>query len=231
MRALLQTETLDSLDGGSWLAIGLVLGFVGGALITSLSCWFVNKRKTFSSDFSEVHHPTSQVPVYAPLQHKQDAVNALNTTKPASEVVAPQNGSSLVQQRNGQVVINVLAHEETLGAVAENPFLTPSTSIPTTHRPPVHHAPRHSRVASGLSIKEEYGEEDLDDDWRALLQDVDNMLVAGGASPMTAQERGIAIRRLTVSTGTRGPEFAIGAAREDVLKYRKFHGNTTRKQT
>lgn len=58
-------------------------------------------------------------------------------------------------------------------------------------------------------IEDEYEESDLDEDWRALLGGVDARLRAQGARPLNARERAIAIKKLLVSTGTRGVEFAL----------------------
>jgi hypothetical protein len=73
--------------------------------------------------------------------------------------------------------------------------------------------PRHAPSPAGtvVEIEEEYEQEDLDEDWRALLGGVDARLKLQGAGPLNARERAIAIKTLLVATGTRGVEFALNS--------------------
>jgi hypothetical protein len=79
--------------------------------------------------------------------------------------------------------------------------------------------------AAESEIADEYEEADLDDDWRALLNDVDARLLAQGARAMDARERAVAIRKMLVATGTRGVDFAMHATVQEVLSFRRFRGN------
>ncbi|KAF6263484.1 hypothetical protein COO60DRAFT_1489895 [Scenedesmus sp. NREL 46B-D3] len=79
--------------------------------------------------------------------------------------------------------------------------------------------------AAESEIADEYEEADLDDDWKALLNDVDARLVAQGARAMDAPERAVAIKKMLVATGTRGVDFAMHATVQEVLGFRRFRGN------
>ncbi|WIA16607.1 hypothetical protein OEZ85_013274 [Tetradesmus obliquus] len=79
--------------------------------------------------------------------------------------------------------------------------------------------------AAESEIADEYEEADLDDDWRALLNDVDARLLAQGARAMDARERAVAIKKMLVATGTRGVDFAMHATVQEVLSFRRFRGN------
>ena len=85
-------------------------------------------------------------------------------------------------------------------------------------------APVKAESSNNNDLDSEYEEDDLDSDWKALLADVDGRLTARGASCMDAKERAIAIKKLLVATGSRGVDFAMGATLEEVLRFRKFHG-------
>lgn len=78
--------------------------------------------------------------------------------------------------------------------------------------------------SSALEVDEAYEDHELDDDWRRLLGDVDNRLVAQEKRAMDARERSVAIKKLLVATGTRGVDFAMEAALQAVLEFRRFHG-------
>ncbi len=67
--------------------------------------------------------------------------------------------------------------------------------------------------------------EDLDADWKSLLSDVDARLLAQGARVMDSRERSVAIKKLLVATGTRGVDFAMNATIDEVMHFRRFHGN------
>ncbi len=57
--------------------------------------------------------------------------------------------------------------------------------------------------------------------WLVLLGDLDRALVGQrGLPPLTPQERGVAVRRLIQLTGSRGLDAALGAALDDVLRFR-----------
>eukprot|EP00882_Tetradesmus_deserticola_P025571 GHRQ01028099.1.p2 GENE.GHRQ01028099.1~~GHRQ01028099.1.p2 ORF type:complete len:137 (+),score=39.47 GHRQ01028099.1:1460-1870(+) len=79
--------------------------------------------------------------------------------------------------------------------------------------------------AAESEIADEYEEADLDDDWRALLNDVDARLLAQGARAMDAPERAVAIKKMLVATGTRGVDFAMHGTVQEVLSYRRFRGS------
>jgi hypothetical protein len=79
--------------------------------------------------------------------------------------------------------------------------------------------------AAESEIADEYEEADLDDDWKALLNDVDARLTAQGARAMDARERAVAIKKMLVATGTRGVDFAMHATVQEVLSFRRFRGN------
>jgi hypothetical protein len=79
--------------------------------------------------------------------------------------------------------------------------------------------------AAESEIADEYEEADLDDDWKALLNDVDARLTAQGARTMDARERAVAIKKMLVATGTRGVDFAMHATVQEVLSFRRFRGN------
>lgn len=78
--------------------------------------------------------------------------------------------------------------------------------------------------SSTTDVDDAYEEHELDDDWKKLLGDVDSRLLAQNQHAMDARERSVAIKKLLVATGTRGVEFAMNAALQEVLHFRKFHG-------
>lgn len=98
----------------------------------------------------------------------------------------------------------------------------------------VQQSPRATTAATGSNkaqaesslheVDDAYEEEELDDDWKRLLGDVDDRLLAQNQRVMNARERSVAIKKLLVATGTRGVDFAMNAALEEVLQFRKFHG-------
>jgi hypothetical protein len=84
----------------------------------------------------------------------------------------------------------------------------------------VHHQASHTRKDSGVPFKDAYRVEDLDDEWAAILSELDDMLVAQGAHCMTEVERSTAVRKLIECTATKGPAAALSAARDAVLRAR-----------
>jgi hypothetical protein len=68
--------------------------------------------------------------------------------------------------------------------------------------------------------KESYEAEELTEDWRELLEGVDQKMKAGGHPVMAAGERPLAIRSLLAATAKLSPEDALDKAAEDVLATR-----------
>jgi hypothetical protein len=79
-------------------------------------------------------------------------------------------------------------------------------------------------AVSPPELEDSYDEDDLDDDWRHLLGGVDARLRLQGARRMNARERAVAIKRLLLATHTRGVEFVLDAALQEVLSFRRVHG-------
>lgn len=79
---------------------------------------------------------------------------------------------------------------------------------------------RHQRNASNTST---YDVDDLDSDWQNLLDNVDALLVRDGRPAMLPQERPVAVRKLVAATGTRGVEYALGAAVAEIVKFRSWN--------
>jgi hypothetical protein len=66
-----------------------------------------------------------------------------------------------------------------------------------------------SAAAAAHDLDDAYDPEDLDEDWKALLDDVDGRLAAAGARPLDARERAVAIKKLLVATATKGVDYAM----------------------
>lgn len=102
-----------------------------------------------------------------------------------------------------------------------------ATAVSAQSSPPT--GPTSPAATSGLAdthnteLESEYEMEDLDDDWKALLNELDTRLTVRRAPAMSARERAIAIKKLLVATGTRGVDFAMNATLEEVLRFRKYH--------
>ncbi|GLC44164.1 hypothetical protein PLESTM_001562700 [Pleodorina starrii] len=72
----------------------------------------------------------------------------------------------------------------------------------------------------GVSVADAYGAEDLDDEWAVVLGDLDSMLAQKGQPGLASPERAVAVRRLIGITGSRGMQYALEAALQDVMRYR-----------
>lgn len=79
--------------------------------------------------------------------------------------------------------------------------------------------------SSTVDVDDAYEEHELDDDWKKLLGDVDGRLLAQNQPAMDARERSVAIKKLLIATGTRGVDFAMNAALQEVMQFRRFHGH------
>lgn len=54
-----------------------------------------------------------------------------------------------------------------------------------------------------------------------VLLEVNALLAAAGQPPIDAVERAVAMKTLIIMTSSRGVQFAMGSAVNDVMKYRK----------
>lgn len=143
---------------------------------------------------------------------------------------------------SGAIHINVLAEGEILplpaviasaeppqaAGVADNMLaaaIAPTSQPPTelrassTNAPTTPHAAEQQHPSGTVS----YQEDDLDDDWKVLLGELDDLLQAVGQPCMGATERGVAVRKLIAATGSRGDSaasFALKVARDEVIKFR-----------
>lgn len=112
---------------------------------------------------------------------------------------------------------------------------TQSSSLAEAHSMPSHPAspgPEGSRMGAGTATaktahkhapSEAYELEDLDEDWVAMLNMLDNRLLEVGRPTMMAKERAVAVRSLLVSTGREKPDIALQNAIEDIERYRRIH--------
>ncbi|GIL70735.1 hypothetical protein Vretifemale_1445 [Volvox reticuliferus] len=76
---------------------------------------------------------------------------------------------------------------------------------------------QHQRM---FSVADAYGADELDDEWAVVLGDLDGLLAKKGQPGLASPERAVAVRRLIAVTGSRGMQFALEAALEDVMRYR-----------
>ncbi|GIL46941.1 hypothetical protein Vafri_3813 [Volvox africanus] len=76
---------------------------------------------------------------------------------------------------------------------------------------------QHQRM---FSVADAYGADELDDEWAVVLGDLDGLLAKKGQPGLASPERAVAVRRLIAVTGSRGMQFALDAAFEDVMRYR-----------
>ncbi|CAL8471935.1 g11477 [Coccomyxa elongata] len=66
-----------------------------------------------------------------------------------------------------------------------------------------------------------YDLDDLDDEWKALLNELEDRLYQGGKQGMDAEDRAVAIRSLLVSTARETPEAALAQALDDIDRHRR----------
>eukprot|EP00892_Ulva_mutabilis_P001881 jgi/Ulvmu1/11694/UM008_0104.1 len=87
-------------------------------------------------------------------------------------------------------------------------------------------APGHERTASAVSSigpSAEYDEEELDDDWKTLLEEVNTLLTSKQKEPIRdAKERATVVNSLLVSTSTRSRDDCVRNAAIDMLTFRKM---------
>ncbi|GAX74054.1 hypothetical protein CEUSTIGMA_g1504.t1 [Chlamydomonas eustigma] len=236
-RGLLQTTTLNSINGGSWLAIGLILGFLGGVLVgfivTTVKKRCAWRSRAYRADNNLPTTQTTGCPTGTGVQSVREIPGNASAWKTMTETEGIKV-TDLSQQARNTVVINVETDgsqvpKHNVSAPAQRQVTAP---MPSSHTAPSSQsmnpagAPRnrghsHNRTASGLELKESYLDDDLDDDWQALLGELDELFVKQGAETMTPQERSVAVKKLIECTGTRGATFALVAARDAVLMTRR----------
>ncbi|CAK0783139.1 hypothetical protein CVIRNUC_006335 [Coccomyxa viridis] len=74
---------------------------------------------------------------------------------------------------------------------------------------------------AAAAVAPAYDLDDLDDEWKALLNELEDRLLQQGAQGMDATDRAVAIRTLIVSTAREAPEVALESALKQILRYRK----------
>ncbi|BDA47625.1 hypothetical protein COCOBI_10-4740 [Coccomyxa sp. Obi] len=75
------------------------------------------------------------------------------------------------------------------------------------------------KAAAGVAPA--YDLDDLDDEWKALLNELEDRLYQGGKQGMDAEDRAVAIRSLLVSTARETPEAALAKALDDIDRHRR----------
>ena len=106
-------------------------------------------------------------------------------------------------------------------------WLPPPPSRARAQPLPHTHTHTHTHTCLTLSFlsqavrEEQYDAEDLDEEWAALLRDLDARLVAAGRPRLDPRERAVAIRSLIVATASQSAEAALAKAAADVDGYRR----------
>ncbi|EIE23746.1 hypothetical protein COCSUDRAFT_63271 [Coccomyxa subellipsoidea C-169] len=75
------------------------------------------------------------------------------------------------------------------------------------------------KAAAGVAPA--YDLDDLDDEWKALLSELEDRLYQEGKQGMDAEDRAVAVRSLLVSTARETPEAALGKALDDIDRHRR----------
>eukprot|EP00877_Chromochloris_zofingiensis_P006098 jgi/Chrzof1/1741/Cz10g19090.t1 len=158
----------------------------------------------------------------------------VHATHTVCAVACTTEYQSISQQQVAQAIqkhaIHQLAASPSSSTTSEAVQISPApgaTAVSAQSSPPT--GPTSPAATSGLAdthnteLESEYEMEDLDDDWKALLNELDTRLTVRRAPAMSARERAIAIKKLLVATGTRGVDFAMNATLEEVLRFRKYH--------
>ncbi|KAG2494550.1 hypothetical protein HYH03_007317 [Edaphochlamys debaryana] len=87
-------------------------------------------------------------------------------------------------------------------------------------QPQLQPSTRHNH-ARMHSVAEAYVEEDLDPEWMVVLGDLEGVLAKKGHAGLNPPERAVAVRKLVQLTGSRGLKYALEAAAQDVLQFRR----------
>ncbi|KAL0048675.1 hypothetical protein WJX82_008438 [Trebouxia sp. C0006] len=164
----------------------------------------------------------------------QGQASAAGTNKPNAGVAArPPGGNvggvlSMAEQaaqmaarRVKPPTVPVAATQSSSTTVTSSSTLTPGPAGPVSFRDGpnvVTASAAHKHVPSDA-----YELEDLDEDWVAMLNVLDNRLLEVGRPTMMAKERAVAVRSLLVSTGREKPDIALQNAIEDIERYRRIH--------
>lgn len=94
----------------------------------------------------------------------------------------------------------------------------------------VQHA-RNVSTVSSTGASPEYEEDDLDEDWRMLLEEVNGLLASKNYTPIrNAKERATVVNSLLVSTSTRDRSECVRNAAIDMLTFRKMNTGVVGKQ-
>ncbi|KAL0043039.1 hypothetical protein WJX79_007569 [Trebouxia sp. C0005] len=153
----------------------------------------------------------------------QGQVSAAGTNKPNARVAARPPGG------NGGVVLSIAEQAAQMAARRVKPPTVPVAAIQTVAGPagPVSFRDGANVVTASAAHKhapsDAYELEDLDEDWVAMLNVLDNKLLEVGRPTMMAKERAVAVRSLLVSTGRDKPDVALQNAIEDIERYRRIH--------
>lgn len=104
------------------------------------------------------------------------------------------------------------------------------------------HEKQHSAVASSATIpapdtlcpddvviEDAYDIEELDDDWKPIMKEIDRRVQAKGHNRLTPQETAVAIKHLLTATGSRGVTFAMDETIKNVLHFRVVSAKATRR--
>lgn len=182
-------------------------------------------------------HPRTPVapPTVAPTKEVHFAPQLI--TQPRQPQLGGPIHTAPVAAHASAPVLPMVSKLQTAGPFADIPLegpvhtaqgLSVSPSLHLTQPPPPAtsaspHAQGPHNSPAVTEIDSEYDLEDLDDDWKALLGDLDSRLRTRGNPTLTPPERAVAIKTLLVATGSRGVEHAMKTALEEVLRFRKHH--------
>ncbi|KAK9905653.1 hypothetical protein WJX75_003950 [Coccomyxa subellipsoidea] len=109
----------------------------------------------------------------------------------------------------------------------EQGFNSPAAPMPGndyTHQGVKHKKSQSALIrddAAAAGVPPAYDLDDLDDEWKALLSELDDRLYQGGKQGMDAEDRAVAVRSLLVSTARETPEAALAKALEDIDRHRR----------
>jgi hypothetical protein len=82
---------------------------------------------------------------------------------------------------------------------------------------------KEQRAKDAEAVQGSYDLDDLDDEWKELLGQIDAAFLTMNKETMDSQERAVAIRTLLVSTAREEPEAALTHAIQDVERFRRIH--------
>ncbi|DBA76416.1 TPA: hypothetical protein ACH3X1_010119 [Trebouxia sp. C0004] len=164
----------------------------------------------------------------------QGQASAVGTNKQnAGEAARPPGGNgggvlSIAEQaaqmaarRVKPPTVPIAAIQSSSMTVTSSSTLTPGPAGPVSFRNGANVAT--SSAAHKHAPSDAYELEDLDEDWVAMLNVLDNRLLEVGRPTMMAKERAVAVRSLLVSTGREKPDLALQNAIEDIERYRRIH--------